>query len=82
MKPRDKYIWLGAQVADPGPVRWIEVHAENYMGDGGRPHAKPSGNFPVGRSKQLQGLLNLGQLDFATNERPTDPPLLNPQEAS
>ncbi|UOA26451.1 DUF692 domain-containing protein [Pseudosulfitobacter sp. DSM 107133] len=21
---------------DPGPVRWIEVHAENYMGDGGR----------------------------------------------
>lgn len=25
---------------DPGPVRWIEVHAENYMGDGGRPHAQ------------------------------------------
>jgi uncharacterized protein (UPF0276 family) len=21
---------------DPGPVRWIEVHAENYMADGGR----------------------------------------------
>lgn len=21
---------------EPGPVRWIEVHAENYMGDGGR----------------------------------------------
>ncbi|MDH4540790.1 hypothetical protein CUR85_11835 [Sulfitobacter faviae] len=27
-------------MADPGPVRWIEVHAENYMGDGGRPHAQ------------------------------------------
>jgi hypothetical protein len=24
----------------PGPVKWIEVHAENYMGDGGRPHAQ------------------------------------------
>lgn len=23
-----------------GPVSWIEVHAENYMGDGGRPHAQ------------------------------------------
>ncbi|MEP2919437.1 DUF692 domain-containing protein [Sulfitobacter sp.] len=26
----------------PGPVNWIEVHAENYMGDGGRPHAQLS----------------------------------------
>lgn len=26
--------------ADPGPVEWIEVHAENYMGDGGRPLAQ------------------------------------------
>lgn len=25
---------------DPGPVRWLEIHAENYMGDGGRPHAQ------------------------------------------
>jgi len=25
---------------NPGPVSWIEVHAENYMGDGGRPHAQ------------------------------------------
>jgi len=23
-----------------GPVRWLEVHAENYMGDGGRPLAQ------------------------------------------
>ncbi|MEX3315996.1 DUF692 family multinuclear iron-containing protein [Sulfitobacter sp. PS-8MA] len=29
-----------ALLADPGPVRWIEVHAENYMGDGGRPLAQ------------------------------------------
>lgn len=27
-------------MADPGPVSWIEIHAENYMGDGGRPHAQ------------------------------------------
>ena len=26
--------------ADPGPVEWLEVHAENYMGDGGRPLAQ------------------------------------------
>ncbi|WP_299777771.1 DUF692 domain-containing protein [uncultured Roseobacter sp.] len=26
--------------ADPGAVEWIEVHAENYMGDGGRPLAQ------------------------------------------
>lgn len=26
--------------ADPGPVEWLEIHAENYMGDGGRPHAQ------------------------------------------
>ena len=24
----------------PGPVSWLEVHAENYMGDGGRPLAQ------------------------------------------
>lgn len=25
---------------NPGPVAWLEVHAENYMGDGGRPLAQ------------------------------------------
>ncbi len=25
---------------DPGPVEWIEIHAENYMGAGGRPLAQ------------------------------------------
>jgi uncharacterized protein len=29
-----------ALMADPGPVRWLEIHAENYMGDGGRPLAQ------------------------------------------
>ncbi|WP_135503686.1 DUF692 domain-containing protein [Roseovarius aestuariivivens] len=25
---------------DPDPVQWLEIHAENYMGDGGRPLAQ------------------------------------------
>ncbi|UWQ30060.1 DUF692 family multinuclear iron-containing protein [Leisingera sp. M523] len=25
---------------DPGAVKWLEIHAENYMGDGGRPIAQ------------------------------------------
>ena len=27
-------------LAEPGPVEWLEIHAENYMGDGGRPIAQ------------------------------------------
>lgn len=27
-------------LTDAGPVRWLEIHAENYMGDGGRPIAQ------------------------------------------
>ncbi|WP_208349947.1 DUF692 domain-containing protein [Pseudaestuariivita rosea] len=27
-------------MADAGPVGWLEIHAENYMGDGGRPIAQ------------------------------------------
>ncbi len=27
-------------LADTGPVEWLEIHAENYMGDGGRPLAQ------------------------------------------
>ncbi len=27
-------------LGDPGPVEWVEIHAENYMGDGGRPIAQ------------------------------------------
>ncbi|MFQ6553122.1 DUF692 domain-containing protein [Aestuariibius insulae] len=35
---------------DPGPVAWLEIHAENYMGDGGRPLAQLrelSAHFPI-----------------------------------
>ncbi len=30
----------GDILVDPGAVTWLEVHAENYMGDGGRPIAQ------------------------------------------
>ena len=29
-----------AVMAAPGPVKWLEIHAENYMGTGGRPIAQ------------------------------------------
>lgn len=35
---------------EPGPVSWLEIHAENYMGDGGRPLAQLralSERFPI-----------------------------------
>ncbi len=35
---------------DPGAVSWLEIHAENYMGDGGRPLAQLrhlSERFPI-----------------------------------
>ncbi|MBL9051823.1 MAG: DUF692 domain-containing protein [Tabrizicola sp.] len=31
---------FAAILANPHPVGWLEVHAENYMGDGGRPLAQ------------------------------------------
>lgn len=31
---------FSAILADPGPVGWLEIHAENYMGEGGRPLAQ------------------------------------------
>ncbi len=37
-------------LADPDPVAWLEIHAENYMGDGGRPLAQLralSERFPI-----------------------------------
>lgn len=37
-------------LADPRPVAWLEIHAENYMGDGGRPLAQLrhlSERFPI-----------------------------------
>lgn len=35
-----KPVHFDALVADPTPPAFIEVHAENLMGDGGRPHAQ------------------------------------------
>lgn len=37
-------------LSDPAPVTWLEIHAENYMGDGGRPLAQLrvlSERFPI-----------------------------------
>ena len=52
---------------DPGAVGWLEIHAENYMGDGGRPLAQLSylaQRFPV----SVHGLgLSIG------GEGPLDP---------
>ncbi|MFP4327673.1 MAG: DUF692 domain-containing protein [Paracoccaceae bacterium] len=39
-----------ALTRDPGAVRWVEIHAENYLGDGGRPRAQLAalaGRFPI-----------------------------------
>ncbi|SIS68125.1 hypothetical protein SAMN05421759_102322 [Roseivivax lentus] len=41
---------FAALTADSGPVRWVEIHAENYMGAGGRPMAQLSAlgeRFPI-----------------------------------
>ncbi|MEM7566243.1 MAG: DUF692 domain-containing protein [Pseudomonadota bacterium] len=41
---------IAAIEADPGAVRFLEVHAENYMGAGGRPHhdlARLRERFPL-----------------------------------
>lgn len=37
-------------IANPAPVGWLEIHAENYMGDGGRPLAQLrhlAARFPI-----------------------------------
>jgi len=41
---------FSAIMDDAGPVEWLEIHAENYMGDGGRPIAQLrhlSQKFPI-----------------------------------
>jgi uncharacterized protein len=35
-----KSRYFSGLMADPGPVAWLEIHAENYMGAGGRPLAQ------------------------------------------
>ncbi len=45
-----KHSHLDAILADPGGVAFLEVHAENYMGDGGYPHAileRVRRDFPI-----------------------------------
>lgn len=57
-------------ISDPGAVRWVEIHAENYMGDGGRPLAQLralADRFPVsvhgvGLSIGGEGTLNADHL--------------------
>jgi uncharacterized protein (UPF0276 family) len=41
---------FSALTDDPGTVSWLEIHAENYMGDGGRPLAQIdalAARFPI-----------------------------------
>ena len=41
---------FSAILANAGPVGWLEIHADNYMGDGGRPLAQLrhlSNHFPI-----------------------------------
>ena len=41
---------FSAIMADPGAVAWLEIHAENYMGEGGRPLAQLAAlaeRFPI-----------------------------------
>ncbi len=55
---------------DPGAVKWLEIHAENYMGDGGRPLAQlrhlrdrfPISVHGVGLSIGGEGALDTGHL--------------------
>ncbi|RVV99212.1 DUF692 domain-containing protein [Mesobaculum littorinae] len=62
---------FAAIMDDPGPVEWLEIHAENYMGDGGRPLSQLStlaDRFPisvhgVGLSIGGEGPLDPGHLD-------------------
>lgn len=58
-------------LANPDPVGWLEIHAENYMGDGGRPLAQlrhlaerfPLSVHGVGLSIGGEGTLDRDHLD-------------------
>lgn len=58
---------FAAIMEDAGPVEWLEIHAENYMGDGGRPLAQLrhlAERFPI----SVHGVgLSIG------GEKPLDP---------
>lgn len=55
---------------DPTPISWLEIHAENYMGDGGRPIAQlkhlreiyPISCHGVGLSIGAEGPLDINHL--------------------
>ena len=53
-------------LANPGPVSWLEIHAENYMGEGGRPLAQLrhlSERFPISVHGVGLSIGGEGQLD-------------------
>ena len=59
-------------LADAAPVEWLEIHAENYMGDGGRPLAQLrhlAERFPI----SVHGVgLSIGG-EGASGRRPSGP---------
>jgi uncharacterized protein (UPF0276 family) len=55
-------------LSDPGPVAWLEIHAENYMGDGGRPLAQLralAARFPISVHGVGLSIGGEGRLDSA-----------------
>lgn len=53
-------------IDDPGAVSWLEIHAENYMGDGGRPLAQLrmlSERFPISAHGVGASIGGEGRLD-------------------
>ena len=57
---------FAAILADPGPVGWLEVHAENYMSDGGRPIAQMrvlADRFPISVHGVGLSIGGMGPLD-------------------
>jgi uncharacterized protein (UPF0276 family) len=53
-------------MADPGPVTWLEIHAENYMGAGGRPLAQLRAlaeRFPISLHRVDQSICGQRPLD-------------------
>ena len=56
---------FAAILDDPGEVAWLEVHAENYMGDGGRPIAqlrRLTEDFPISLHGVALGIGSEGPL--------------------
>ena len=56
---------FSALLEDPGPVAWLEIHAENYMGAGGRPVAqlrRLAEEFPVSLHGVALGIGSEGPL--------------------